>query len=546
MAYIMSEWSTYPARLRRGCPALRPWQLTSAAAALLVLFYNQGFWQTFVTATGGAAPANAMLYLGTFAMLALVFNAFLSMAAFRYVLKPVLSALFFVAAATSYAVDRHGVPIEASALGQTPPWTLALMGALPSLLVWAVAVRFPSVPRGALVNAGVALVSLCAAGALMLALFHTLAPAARDHREMRLLLTPANAIQAGRAYLKQTWARPPVVAPLGRDAVKGRLWAGHTRRTVTVVVVGETARAANFSLNGYARDTNPLLARQAGLVNFSNVRSCGTATAVSVPCVFSGLPRDDYAKRKARSREGLLDVLGHAGLGVLWRDNNSGCKGVCDRVAYEDVSRPAAGDPLCDGDECYDERLLRGLPELIREAKRDLVIVLHQKGSHGPAYWKRYPAGFGRFGPACESDKLATCSSASIVAAYDNTIAYTDYFLNKAIDMLRASAREDGVDTALMYFSDHGESLGEENFYPHGAPYVFSPEKQRHVPFMVWLDDGFRDRFKMDRRCLEARRDQDFSHDNVFHSLLGMLNLKTVVYNSQLDLFHACMPARRS
>jgi hypothetical protein len=101
VAYIMSEWSTYPARLRRGCPALRPWQLTSAAAALLVLFYNQGFWQTFVTATGGAAPANAMLYLGTFAMLALVFNAFLSVAAFRYVLKPVLSALFFVAAATS-------------------------------------------------------------------------------------------------------------------------------------------------------------------------------------------------------------------------------------------------------------------------------------------------------------------------------------------------------------------------------------------------------------------------------------------------------------
>lgn len=541
MEYVTSERSTYPARLRRRFPAVRPWQVTLMAAALLVLFYNHGFWQTFLAATGGAALANVPLYLGTFAMLALAFNAFFSLAAFRCVLKPVLIALFFVAAATSYFVDRHGVPADWDLL-----WTLALMGVPPALLVWAVTVRFPSVPRGVLVNAGVALASLCVAGALMLALFQTLAPAARDHREMRLLPTPANAIQAGHKYLRQKWARPPVVAPLGRDAVKGRLWDGHTRRTVTLVVVGETARAANFSLNGYARDTNPLLGKQAGLVNFSNVRSCGTATAVSVPCVFSGFPRGDYAKHKARSREGLLDVLGHAGLGVLWRDNNSGCKGVCARVAYEDWSRPAAGDPFCDGEECYDERLLRGLPELIRDARRDLVIVLHQKGSHGPAYWKRYPAGFGRFGPVCRSDKLATCSSASIVAAYDNTIAYTDYFLNKAIDMLRASARDDGVDTALMYFSDRGESLGAENFYPHGAPYVFSPEKQRHVPFMVWLDDGFRDRFKVDHRCLEARRDQDFSHDNVFHSLLGMLNLKTVVYNSQLDLFHACMPARQS
>lgn len=561
MKYIGLEWLTYPVGPQLRLPTVSPWQLTSASAALLVLFYNDGFWKTFSLASGGPSLANAPFYMATFAMLVLVFNAFLSLASFRYVLKPVLAALFCVAAASNYFIDSYRIVIDASMVQSVLEtdlrearelfnWNLllafGLMGVLPSLLVCGVPLCYPSARRGALVNGTVALLSLCGAGALLMAFLQTLAPAVRDYPQMRLLLTPTNAIQAGNSYLRRLLARPLMVAPLGRDAVKGGLWTARTRRTVTLVVVGETARAMNFSLNGYARDTNPLLARQAGLVNFSNVRSCGTATAVSVPCVFSGYARADYARDKGRAREGLLDVLSHAGLEVLWRNNNSGCKGVCDRVAYEDLSQPAAGDPLCDSDECFDERMLRGLPELIRDAKRDLVVVLHQKGSHGPAYWKRYPARFERFGPVCKTSALEKCSTASIVAAYDNSIAYTDYFLSKAIDLLRASAAADGADTALMYFSDHGESLGEKNMYLRGAPYILAPEEQRHVPLMVWLDDGFRDRFNVDQRCLEARRDQEFSHDNVFHSLLGMLNLKTVVYNPQLDLFHACQPARRS
>ncbi|KQQ33105.1 hypothetical protein ASF61_12435 [Duganella sp. Leaf126] len=549
---------------------LQPLQLTLAASVLLVLAYNFAFWKTFVLATGGFQLSNIPLYLGAFAMLALVFNACLSLVAFRYLLKPVLIVLFFLTAGASYFINRYGIAIDAAMVQNVMEtdvheakellsWDLLLsmllLGALPSLAVYHVRLRYPSGFRAVVTNAIVLLLSVCAAGVLMMTFFKTLAPAVREYREMRFLLTPTNVIQATNSYVKHHYAKPLVVAPMGRDAMKGKLWsqppdhpvAGFhgPRRTVTIMVVGETARAMNFSLNGYRRETNPLLSHQAGLINFRNVHSCGTATAISVPCLFSGMTRENYSEDKAKAQEGLLDVISHAGIDVLWRDNNSGCKGACDRVTFEDMSQVTPGDPFCGKDECYDERMLQGLPDIIRNAKRDLVIVLHQKGSHGPAYWKRYPPAFQRFGPVCESNELEKCSRESIVAAYDNTILYTDDFLSKTIDLLRAAGAENNVETAMMYFSDHGESLGEKNMYLHGAPYIISPEEQRHIPFMLWLDQNFRDRFNIDQRCLEARRDQEFSHDNVFHSFLGMLNINTAVYNPQLDMFHACTLANQ-
>lgn len=542
-------------------PRVHVQYLILAVAAFFVLVYNFSFWQTFFVATGGFQLVNVPLYLASFTLLALAFNAFLTLFSFRYVIKPVLILLFFVTASSSYFMNRYGIAIDASMLQNVMEtdvheatelfsWslvlTISLLGVLPSVLVYRLKLEFPPLRRALLINPAVIVVSLMVAGILMMGFFKTLAPAVREYRQMRFLLTPTNVIQAGNSFFKHKMARATVIAPLGSDAMKGTLWAQQKRRTVTIMVVGETARAMNFSLNGYKRDTNPLLARQAGLLNFSNVQSCGTATAISVPCLFSGFARVDYSEDKAKAQEGLLDVLSHAGVQVLWRDNNSGCKGVCDRVTYEDMSQPKAGDPFCNKEECFDERMLQGLPEIIRNAKQDLVIVLHQKGSHGPAYWKRYPPAFHRFGPVCTSNELEKCSRESIVAAYDNTIAYTDYFLSKTIDLLRAAGAADNVDTAFMYFSDHGESLGEKNMYLHGAPYFISPDEQRHVPFMLWLDQGYRDRFNLDQRCLEARRGQEFSHDNVFHSFLGMLNISTAVYNPRLDIFHACTLANQS
>jgi len=530
--------------------------LVFAVSLLLASAANINFWSAFIHAVGGFSLAHLPLLTGSFAIVLLLFHALLTPFSFRFVAKPALIAFLLVASASAWFINEYGILIDRTMIqnvvetdlreaGELLNWRLAafvaLTAGLPSLLVARVQVRFPTGARGLAQRAGIAAGALAAAVILLVLLFKTLAPAVREHRELRYLLTPTNVVQALNGYLRQRWSKPAPLTPIGRDAVKGSRWAGQARRTVTVIVVGETARAANFSLDGYARPTNPLLAREPGLINFTRVRSCGTATAVSVPCVFSALTREHYDDSSAGNQEGLLDVLAHAGLRVLWRDNNSGCKGVCARVEFADLSAPAPGKPHCSSDECHDEVLLDGLPELIRRPGKDLVVVLHQKGSHGPEYAKRYPAGFGRFGPVCETSEFERCTHASIVNAYDNTILYTDTFLARTIDMLREAARDSELDTSLLYFSDHGESLGEGNLYLHGAPYLFAPDEQTHVPMMLWMSDGFSQRFRIDRACLQARRDQALSHDNVFHSVLGMLNIETAVLNPRLDLFHACV-----
>lgn len=536
-------------------PTLSAPLLTLLSSAFLVLIDNYRFWKAFIFATGGAHLANLPVWLGAFAALVLFFNAALTLVNFRWIIKPVLVVLFLGTSVASYFMNHYGVVIDASMvqnvfetdageahelLNWQMLYSVVLLGLVPSILVWRLPLRFPSAGRSLLLQLGTVALSLLAVAALLLMLFKTLAPAVREHRELRFLLTPTNLVQATHSYLKHRWATPTVIAPLGTDAAKGSRWtAGTQRKTVMVIVVGETARAMNFSLNGYGRQTNPLLSRQAGLINFSNVSACGTATAVSVPCLFSHFGRDRYTAAKAQSQEGLLDVLAHAQFDVLWRDNNSGCKGACDRVRFEDWARPSPNDPLCDAEECHDERLLRGLPQMIRDAKQDMVIVLHQKGSHGPAYWKRYPQGFGKFGPVCRTGELENCTQESIVAAYDNTILYTDYFLSRTIDLLRAASAE-GADTAMLYVSDHGESLGEHNMYLHGAPWILSPPEQRQVPMMLWLADGFRARFRINQDCLAARSAQPFSHENVFHSVLGLLNVSTAVYNPKRDVLQPC------
>ena len=530
--------------------------LVALVALLLTAAANASFWSALARAAGGFSSASLPLLGGAFLIVMLFFNACLTAASFRFVAKPVLIALIMGAALASHFISAYGIVIDKAMIQNVVEtdsreafellnWQLVLrvlvLGVLPSLWVARAEIRFGRGLRGLLRRGGIAGGSILLAALLLMCLFKNLAPALHEHRELRFLLVPTNVIQAVHGYLRSQWAQPTVVAPLGRDAVKGAAWAGQTRKTLTVIVVGETARAANFSLNGYARATNPRLARVDGLINFSNVSSCGTATAVSVPCVFSNLGRAGYSGSKAANQEGLLDVLTHAGLKVLWRDNNSGCKGVCDRVTYQDISRPTPGDSRCVGDECYDERLLDGLPELIRNSDKDMVLVLHQKGSHGPAYASRYPQRFGRFGPVCDGSQFEKCSRESIQAAYDNTILYTDYVLSSTIERLRDLSARENVDTALLYFSDHGESLGENNVYLHGAPYLFAPGEQTHVPMMLWLSDGFSRRFRIDHTCLAARSSQALSHDNVFHSVLGMLDINTAVLNPRLDLFHACV-----
>jgi lipid A ethanolaminephosphotransferase len=352
---------------------------------------------------------------------------------------------------------------------------------------------------------------------------------------LRYLINPLNYIVAIKKYSDQRWVVERPIQSLGTDAYV-LTQAGRGKKNLTILVLGETARASNYSLNGYTHNTNPKLAQQ-DIVNFNNTWSCGTATAISVPCMFSNLGHDNYTDDVAKHQENLLDVLQHAGVKVAWRDNNSGCKGVCARV--ETTEMWALKDPVhCVDGECYDDILFRDLQAYVDNLKQDAVIVLHLQGSHGPTYHLRYPKEFAVFKPFCDSNQLEDCTREEVVNVYDNTILYTDHVLNNVIEFLQKNTAQ--RNTAMVYMSDHGESLGENGVYLHGLPYFMAPDDQKHVPFIVWLSDQYAANSGIDKTCLKAHSSEQYSHDNLFHSMLGLMDVESTTYNPALDVFAAC------
>lgn len=302
-----------------------------------------------------------------------------------------------------------------------------------------------------------------------------------------------------------------------------------------VLVVGETARADHFQLNGYKRSTNPLLSKLP-VVSFSKVSSCGTATAHSLPCMFSALTRETYDEKKAKHSSNVLDILQMTGMDVSWLDNNSGCKGVCDRLRSEFLFQQP--DPRCQNGQCLDDVLLDGLSrELSRKPGTDRVIVLHQLGSHGPEYYKRSAKTDKVFVPECQDKQLQLCTRAEIINAYDNSIIATDRLLASVIQLLE---RQEHYNAAMLYISDHGESLGENGIYLHGLPYFMAPEAQTHIPMIWWMSSGYSDSSKLDSRCVADKRNKSFSHDNLFDTLLGAFAVNTIDYSVSLDIFNSC------
>lgn len=521
----------------------------------LLVFDNGHYWRLLSDAQVEHGAAGGWFFASLIIFSVAVVNLVLTFLSYGRTTRYVLSALLCVSAAAAYFMNHYGIMFDqgmienifetdrAEAMELLGPgllFNLALLGLLPSLLIWRLVPARQKVSRILLEKLAVLGLTLAIVGLVVGPFFKEYASLVRNHREMRYLLTPVNYLQSLYTFTAEVTSTPAVAATVGADAVRGAHWAGLSRKVVTVMVVGETARADHFSLDGYDRETTPRLAEK-DVLNFSNVSACGTATRVSLPCMFSNLGRSDYSHEEAKRRETLLDVLNHAGIRTVWLDNNSGCKGVCEHS----TTWTAAGldmDGVCEDGECYDSVLLDQLQQAIDDADQDTVIVLHQNGSHGPAYYRRYPEEFERFTPACQSDDFADCTREEIINSYDNTIYYTDYFLSQVIDLLDNRSAE--IDTALLYVSDHGESLGEYGLYLHGTPYFLAPEAQTHVPMMPWLSAPYQLDFGMNRSCLEERRVADLSHDNVFHSILGLMDIGTADHDPALDIFSGCTGAR--
>jgi lipid A ethanolaminephosphotransferase len=304
-----------------------------------------------------------------------------------------------------------------------------------------------------------------------------------------------------------------------------------------IFVMGETARADRFSYNGYARDTNRYT-RPYAVVNFPHVTSCGTSTAESVPCLFSHLGRADFTHTAAAANESVFGALQRLGVETFWRDNSTGCKAVCDEAHFEQLASET--DPeLCDTTGCFDEILLKDIDRLLTDRSRDHFIVLHQRGSHGPAYHTDAPTWSKAFVPECDLPNLRNCDQAAINNAYDNTILYSDYFVSRVIEFLQGQS--DAFNVAMWYVSDHGESLGENGLYLHGFPFAFAPQEQIRVPMLFWAAPSFyADGAGLTPECLGRSATRPTSHDAVFHTLLPLFGVQSSAYRPQLDLFAEC------
>ena len=487
--------------------------------------------------------------------------ALLSLTAWPRGMKPLWLALLLVAGSAQYFMIAYGTVMDSGMVNNIlqTDWRessdlfnphlllqLLLVAGLPAAWLVPLRVRRPRGPmQSALRMLALLALALALLAASVFASYRDLAPVVRNNLWMRHMLNPVSPVLASLDAALKPLLRPKrPFASIAAGATLGASYAAQPKPPLFVIVVGETARAANWGLNGYARDTTPQLARRQ-VLNWSNVTSCGTSTRESVPCMFSHLGRDAFYKSKV-DYDNLVDVLHNAGLAVLWLDNQAGCKGVCDRIpsaSTADRVNTPDGKALCTPDgECLDAIMLSGLDERIaalpRERReRGVVLVLHEMGSHGPAYYKRSTPETKVFQPECLTNALSSCTREQVVNVYDNSIRYNDLFLSQTIDWL--ARQQAHYQTGMLYMSDHGESLGELGIYLHGMPYAMAPDTQKHIPMVAWLGN-LGERTGVSERCVRGRLDAPLSHDNLFHTVLGLLDVASPTYEKPMDALAAC------
>ncbi len=525
-------------------PELSPTMLILVTTAFIIFANNLKLWgalgdQLNLLSINGAGYAISfyLLILTVTILPILLFGQ-------KWLLKPVLVLVIILSAILSYFTQTMGVVFddemwrnvldnireankkEAMDLVSLPLiGHLALLAGLPTLFVLMVRTKADSWWKGLGKRLGTAALLLAVTAGLVLLNFKYVTYFSREHRDLRVYVTPVFAMTSAIKLYRKTHAKPITFTTITGTAPAKDPAA---RKTLGIMMVGETGRADHFSLNGYTRDTNPLLEKESGLVSFHQASSCGTSTAFSVPCMFSFLTRADYTPEKAGYQSNALDVLHSANVKVLWLDNNSGCKGVCGRLGE--------GTYLAntDGEEAQDDYLLNELDKILPTLNSDTLLVLHMIGSHGPAYYKRYPADKAVFKPYCASNAPQDCSLQEIANAYDNTILYSDHILDGVIQRLKQ--QDNKFDSFMLYAADHGESLGENGIYLHGLPYAIAPEAQTHVQMVFWASPGFTQSSNGVVDALLKNPDRPVSHDNLSQTLLGAFHVSSPAYQPELDL----------
>lgn len=478
-------------------------------------------------------------------------NAIFQLLCLPYLHKLLIPLFLILSAAISYQEIFYGIYFDAEMLNNvlqtnfaesvrlvTLPYILWIifLGIIPAIVYLLIKVNYRPLWREIVFRVVSLSVSLLMLMGIAHFYYQDYASFLRNNKSITHLIVPSNFVGAGIKKYKQLRDANRTFTQVGLDSKQDK---PDRYRHVTIFVLGETTRAQNWGLNGYNRQTTPLLAARNDIVNFKNVSSCGTATSYSVPCIFSNLTRVQFNNGDAPYRDNLLDILQRAGVKVVWFDNDSGCKEVCNRVENYNVTALNL-DKYCHNGECLDELLFEDLDKTLHSTEDDMFIVLHTIGSHGPTYYERYPSEFRKFTPTCDTNLINQCSDEQLINTYDNTILYVDYIVNKAIQHLE---KEKTWESAVLYVSDHGESLGENGVYMHSAPYAIAPQEQTKVPMVMWFSEAWNRNEKTDMQCLQHLGDnEEFSHDNLFHSIIALfdMDLTLSVYDQKLDILSRC------
>ena len=520
----------------------------------MVVPFNLAFLNKLAQFTPYAGVAAWLFVLAMSLVLLAYFMLMLNLLLWRSVAKPMVLILLFLAGGSAYFTHTFGVSIDAYQIQNAFEtdwrevldlmtfkmglWLVSLI-VLPIIFFCSLKIKQQPIIQMLWQKLAMMLLSLLLIAGLAFVYYVDLASILREHRDLKGYIGPQNILASTWSYYKKL--APKKHLPLvkyGEDAKRVAKNAQALPKLM-ILVVGETARAESFSLNGYVRNTNPELAKLP-MINFSQVSSCGTATAVSLPCMFSGMQRGSYDAQLASHRENALDLLQRAGYKVTWMDNNSGCKGVCERVENYQFS-PELKQKWCQDNECYDEILIDGLKDYFTQIPANdttpRVIVLHQMGSHGPAYYKRSTAAYQHFKPFCTTNAIQGCSQQDLLNVYDNSIVYTDHVLAQVIQLLQQQSH---YQTAFWYLSDHGESTGEHGLYLHGAPYIFAPSQQTHIPMLMWFSEQWQQAQPQHSSCLSQQQHRKMSQDDLFSTLLSLMDVESQVKHVNLDLLQQC------
>lgn len=532
--------------------AIKSTTLTLIITFLFATIYNQKIWEIYTSEHPFSGIPWALEALSFFVFLFFLLFSLFNLVSFKWIQRPVFALVFILSSAAMYFSNALNVYFdytmiqnlfetdyrEASELLIQPlVLSIVLLGLIPCIFIFKIQVYYKPWLKQMLQNTALSIISLGAALASAGPYYANHSSFIRNHNIAlsESLLPTSYAISTASYLKKQLVGKNKVRRPIDAHPRQSPKWHQYDKPLALVFILGETARASSFSLQSHSE--SEFMGGIEKLFYYSNFSSCGTSTVVSVPCMFSTYSKDDFSRSMRLEYENVIDIALRSGFNTHWLDNHNGCKGVCEGIGINYVSKQESSAFFND-DQFFDEALVEGLADRITRTGGNQVRVLHQLGSHGPAYYKRVPEEFLVSEPSCRSSDLSQCETEAIKNTYNDTVRYTEYLIAKAIKELESISQTH--DTVLIYVSDHGESTGENGLYLHGIPMFLAPQEQTHVPALVWLSDTYIASRSIDTGCLKKHLNDEYSHDNISHTLISLLDIESSAYQSELDILRPC------